>query len=83
LNRRSIFSEDFDFDSSQTRLTKAQRFRRIRRNIDDAISNERPAIDHDDGRLPPVAQICDLEMCAERIRAMRCDEAAIVRVMIE
>ena len=52
------------------------------RNVDDAAADERPAIDDGDDRAAAVVEIGDPHVRAEGQRAMRGDQAAVMRIVI-
>ena len=65
-----------------SRAPEAKRYGGVRRNVDNAIADEWPAINDDDGDAAAVAEIGDVKMRAERQGAMGGDHAAISGVMI-
>ena len=63
-------------------LAHAERVGGDSRNVDDAAADERPAIDDGDDRAAAVVEIDDPHVRAERQRAMRGDQAAVMRVAV-
>jgi hypothetical protein len=55
---------------------------RVGRDVDNAIADERTAIDDDDGDAAPIAEVGDIKMRAERQRAVSADQAAKSWVMV-